>query len=769
MKRILLLAASLIASACAQTPSAPSRALEAAPQQILWQRSLEDALALCKSSGRPLLVALNMDGESASERITKENYRDPQFVALTRSFVCVIGSVFRHNPRDHDEQGRRIPCPRLSAVTCGEHIALEPQLFDKYLGGERIAPRHALILPDGTKKFDEFLLFDLRELNQKLRDAQPRGDPQPLGPGGLDLDRPRLAREDALAGDAHPDLARLRKEGDRGSIDALIRLSVRPELGLELAQTALALKIAPEYAAFLKQRLLDTDLEPLARLDDSKETRTLLRADRALAGSSEGPWPLSDVLERSRALIGVPPVSDERPSVALADLEHALEQADEAAQTDAQSFESRARFGRASLALARGRMDAGFTRDVPLLLQDADRWLGMAAQMQPKDVALALERAEASYRLSDFAAEEQHALEAFELSAAAAAQEPAREQREALRWVGDAAARNIPARSGGDEAAETTAIRRGALALQRVALAPAAGENDWLALASFHGLLGLRNHEREYLRAGVLRLPDSQALRAALTESCWRAGDLELLTRTAEEAVTLHEASAAAQWYLGVAWIQRAEWARRGERVADALREYQGAERAFERCAELKPEFAANCTLQRANCRLGQGFAHLLVDERPGAAQSLVEALKLAPAISGTRDGLDREPIDLLDQSLEWRASGPSPVDAMKLLEELEAAAPQDAFWPRALSDSELREARRAQHRDAPAEAIVYCQVAVTAARHARELADDEDSKRALLLPLSLEAELFLAKDELAPARAPLLEVARELGMALTE
>jgi hypothetical protein len=717
MKRIPLLAASLLAWACANPPPATEQATKAPENQILWQRNLEDALALSKESGAPLLVALNMDGESASERITKENYRDPEFVALTRHFVCVIGSVFRHNLRDYDEQGRRIPCPRLGAVTCGEHIALEPLLFEKYLGGERIAPRHALILPDGTKKFDEFLLYDLRDLYRIFASARPAGDP------GL-LDR---------------NLARPAQEGSP------------PEL-------------TPQYVAFLRQRLLPGDLDTLARVDDSKETHTLLRAAKALAGSAAGPWPLADVLQRSRALVGAPAISDERAPVQLADLERELELADEAVQKDAQSADARARFGRVSLALARARIEAGFTRDVPLMLQDAARWLDLAADGKPQDVPLALERAEVSYRIADFAAEERHALEAFEWSGAAQAAEPSREQREALRWVGDSAARNATARSGGAEADEVEAIRRGAYALQRVALTPAAGENDWLALASFHGLLGLRNSEREYLRAGVLRLPESQALRAALSEACWRGGELEPLTRTAEEAVTLHETSAAAQWYLGVAWVLRAEWARRGERVADAIREYQGAERAFERCAELQPGFAANCQEQRARCRLGQGFAHLIADQRAPAAQKLGEALQIAPAIQGTRDGLDREPIDLLDQSLEWRASGPSPVDALKLLEELETAAPKNAFWPRALSDSELREARRAQHRSAPGEAIVYCEIAIRAARHARELGDDEDSKRALLLPLSLEAELFLAKDELAPARPPLLEVARELG-----
>jgi len=760
MKRFLLLASFLLG--CAQVPSAPPQASAIPPQQILWQRSLEDARALCKSRGAPLLVAMNMDGESASERITKENYRDPEFVQLTRSFVCVIGSVFRHNLRDHDDQGRRIPCPRLGEVTCGEHIALEPILFDEYLGGERIAPRHALILADGKKLFDEFLLFDLRELDKKFREA-------PKGPGGLDLNRVRLAREDALARDPRPDLARLREEGDPGALEALLRLSERRELVAGLAETARALKVVPDFVAFLRQRQQDSDYALLMRLDDSAATRTLLRAAKELAGSDEGPWSVRDMLERSRALIGTPHVSDERTPADLVALERELAQADEGLQKDAQAFETRARFGRASLALARARIESGFTRDVPLLLQDAQEWLGKAAESQPKDAALALDRAEASYRLSDFAAEERHALEAFELSGASKATELSREQREALRWVGDASARNIAARSGGDEQQEMSAIRRGALALQRLALTPAANENDWLALASFHELLGLTRHELAYLAGGALRLPESQALRAALADACWRAGDLEPLTRTAEDAATLHESSAAAQWYLGVAWIQRAEWARRGERVEDALREYEGAERAFERCAGLEPGFATNCQEQRAQCRLGQGFAHLLAGERARAAQSLLEALQLAPGIQGARDGLDREPLDLLDQSLEWRASGPSPVDANKLLDDLEVAAPQNPYWPRALADSELREARRAQHRNVPGDALVHCEIAVKAARHARELVDDEDNRRALLLPLSLEAELFLAKDELAPARGPLLEVARELGFQVPD
>src|SRR5262245_57125624 len=122
----------LAALSCLLALVCPTRAQSAwrEDQQIHWQRSLDDALAIARAEQRPMLLVLHTDAESACERILKEEYRDPAFVASTRSFVCAVGSLMRHNPRDFDDQGRRIPCPRLGEVTCGEHIALEPAIFD---------------------------------------------------------------------------------------------------------------------------------------------------------------------------------------------------------------------------------------------------------------------------------------------------------------------------------------------------------------------------------------------------------------------------------------------------------------------------------------------------------------------------------------------------------------------------------------------------------------------------------------------------------------
>ncbi|MBL8739145.1 MAG: hypothetical protein JNL12_22150, partial [Planctomycetes bacterium] len=117
---------------------APTAADWAKPHRIPWQRTWDDAVAMAQRTNRPILVAVNMDGEIASEHYAGVRYRDEAIAKDYEQYVCVIASVFRHNPRDHDEQGRRIPCPRFGSCTCGEHMAMEPIVFAKFLDGQRI-------------------------------------------------------------------------------------------------------------------------------------------------------------------------------------------------------------------------------------------------------------------------------------------------------------------------------------------------------------------------------------------------------------------------------------------------------------------------------------------------------------------------------------------------------------------------------------------------------------------------------------------------------
>src|SRR5262245_26240129 len=220
------LAVLFLLQACATDLAQPVPLPPPPPDRILWQRTLEDALALAKLRHRPLLLAINMDGESASDRIYTELYRDPAFVAATRHCVCLGASVFRHNARDHDDQGRRIPCPRFGEITCGEHMALEPVLWEKYLSdGERVAPRHALIREDGTKAWDLSLCFDLKDVDRALFASVAAASAAVTDASVPQEHRSRLAAEDHVARiPPAPWLARLEANPDASAGDALRRL-----------------------------------------------------------------------------------------------------------------------------------------------------------------------------------------------------------------------------------------------------------------------------------------------------------------------------------------------------------------------------------------------------------------------------------------------------------------------------------------------------------------------------------------------------------------
>jgi hypothetical protein len=130
------------------------------PVLITFQRTWEDAVAVSKETGKPILVCVNMDGEIASEHYAGIRYRQPEIAKLYEPYVCVIASTYRHNPRDYDDEGRRILCPRFGSVTCGEHIAIEPFLFEKFFDGERVAPRHIMVELDGEEQYDVYYAFD---------------------------------------------------------------------------------------------------------------------------------------------------------------------------------------------------------------------------------------------------------------------------------------------------------------------------------------------------------------------------------------------------------------------------------------------------------------------------------------------------------------------------------------------------------------------------------------------------------------------------------
>lgn len=139
------------------------------PVLIKFQRTWKDAQKISKETGKPVMICINMDGEIASEHYAGVRYRSPKIAKVFEPYVCVIASVYRHNPRDYDEKGRRILCPRFGSVTCGEHIWIEPQVYGKFLDNERVAPRHIMVELDGKETYDVYYANDTRSVFDTLQ------------------------------------------------------------------------------------------------------------------------------------------------------------------------------------------------------------------------------------------------------------------------------------------------------------------------------------------------------------------------------------------------------------------------------------------------------------------------------------------------------------------------------------------------------------------------------------------------------------------------
>ncbi len=725
---------------------APGEAADA--RQIHWQRTIADALAVAKATGKPLLLAVNMDGESASDRIVHEQYRDPAFVALTRHCVCLGASVFRHNVRDHDDEGRRIPCPRFGGITCGEHMALEPELFAKYLAdGERVAPRHVLVRADGGKAFDLSLCFDLKDIDRALAaavaDCAGTGLP-PIRNGWAELAARRdadgrAALETALV--AAPDEATLaaaldaiEAHGDAGSIEALRIVAARlpqcsPAFGERLGVKAALLGQAEALGAVLRgfvQGLGPGDPGPDARqrawlralstLPHDGST-SFLRANAAIgavASEIERPVDLDALLQVANAVSREPGLplaggaSDAMPEEAA--LLRQLEQLDgEQAQRRGEP-EWHAAFAKASLDLGRRHLEKG-ARDTQLLLEDAANHFGKALERAPDRYEWWIERARTAYFLQRFDEQVTCGCRGFALAAGGerlpgeadllpgAVLHDAR-AIEALRWVGDGHARLLAERAGKDGGVELGGMVDGLRALGIVAASPFGSDQDWISFGSFAGAIGLWRQEQAIVQCGAMRFPASRELRQALNTALWNCGRPDLCGVVAEQIVRATAPSADADWFAGYAWLLVAEDARRTERPWVAVDAYDTALRWFTNAAARNPAYKDNCAYFAAVAHVGHGHAFAQAGERSRGADALLAAVRQHADLSPLRDGLGYDVLDLVDKLTEWRGDGSTPVAPIVLLDQIDQIAPTDPYWAVAVSDSALREALRADGRN---------------------------------------------------------------------
>ncbi len=209
------------------------------PVLVTWQRTWEDAIAISKETQRPILVCINMDGEIASEHYAGIRYRQPEIAALYEPYVCVIASVYRHTPRDYDEQGHRIPCPRFGGVTCGEHIAMESVVFEKFCDGKRIAPRHIMVELDGSETYDVYFRNDTASVFETITEgiANRPAPPAPVVRG----DRPVLERVPSRDVTDRNAVEAAYRDGTPEQRQALLDAAIKqgPDAQLELLRLAL--------------------------------------------------------------------------------------------------------------------------------------------------------------------------------------------------------------------------------------------------------------------------------------------------------------------------------------------------------------------------------------------------------------------------------------------------------------------------------------------------------------------------------------------------
>jgi hypothetical protein len=660
---------------------APTAADWAKPHRIPWQRTWDDAVAMAQRTNRPILVAVNMDGEIASEHYAGVRYRDEAIAKDYEQYVCVIASVFRHNPRDHDEQGRRIPCPRFGSCTCGEHMAMEPIVFAKFLDGQRIAPRHILVELDGEKRFDVYLAFDTQSVLQTVKDGLVGRDAavQPFVRGDRSLaekvqsphavDRQEMEARFAAAEPAERTqmLEAALAMGDAAPLE-LLRLaaySFEPELAAR-ARAGLAKASAPGTAeaigALLQAPLPTADrenlvqaLERLAASDP--RAQALVRVHRGLAGRSD----TVDATTWAKALAAATYQPAPTPE------EHTARQQQLDRAVAAAPVDPELRLERAFATLHEAQHSNLADKIRRILLLDA--------RAEAEHAGL---HGGAKWRVATIDALTSHALGESERAYAAAE-----------RAVGA-----MPKdRSDADSAAVLFLF---AEARQQAIVQAHKAKTEWprqwltdvhetyaVLAAHPHGTDEQVAHHVDFLQyfggddaaskaldQGLVRFAASPLLHERLRSRILRGQGVEALTAHYEAALAKDPDSSTLRWFAGYAELVAAEHHRRRGHAEPALGAYARGIAQFERSLALAPDTAASCDHFVAMALGGRARVHFENDALAEAVADLLAAFARCPTATPVLDGLNLSAADTARMLVaKTRAAGQT-----ELLQKLEAA-----------------------------------------------------------------------------------------------
>jgi tetratricopeptide (TPR) repeat protein len=628
------------------------------PCLIHWQRTWEDAVAVSRETKKPILICVNMDGEVASEHYAGVRYRQPDMAKLYEPYVCVIASVYRHNPRDYDEEGNRILCPRFGSVTCGEHIWIEPGLFEKFFDGKRVAPRHIMVELDQQETFDVYYAWDtdtiFNSLKKGIADRTvitndiPRGD-RPIVDLAVSKDN-----EDRTA------LELAYRKGDREKRRALLdAVAVHPLDGdldmlrlaifgydVELAKTArrlLAQSNSPEAVDLIADALripMDPSerealIAALVRLGETTpRAKTLAAVFQGLSGRSTA----VDVQSWSKALTESAPTAVVRERYAL---ESQLESRARSADSKPADAEKRIELAESYLALAVDRKtERKYSR---VLLEDARRTAAEARELGANpwrvNSTLALCAANlgnadeahtyAELAMKDLPADPQgwNACATLALFAEARQEAISKALREKKEW---------PSQWLTDVHA----------AYSIIAHHPFGTDAEIVSHYDFLRRLGAAAEAGRVLDEGLTRFPDSWLMHDRLRGRILAEKGADGLEPAYELRLADKNAAPSLESFAGYASLVAAEFHRRAGRDDDALTSYEHGIAHYERAIAAVPEsratsdhFIALALAGRARIELQRGdLEHSLAD--------LLASFERKPEAAASLDGLNISPVD---------------------------------------------------------------------------------------------------------------------------
>jgi len=643
---------------------APTAADWQRPVLIDWQRSWEDAVALSQASGRPIMICVNMDGEVASEHYAGVRYRQPEIAKLYEPYVCLVASVYRHTPRDHDEHGNRVPCPRFGGVTCGEHIAVEAVAFAKYMDGQRIAPRHIMVELDQKETYDVYYTWDTASVFAAVRDgiAERAVATPPLVRGDRAL-LERIASPDSYDRRA---VERAWQEGDaaqrRALLDAATALGA--EAPVEVLRQAL-LGLDPDLAAKARQAI------PRARGAGAVDlVATALRQpaspaerDALIAALGE----LGQTSERARMLASVHRgLAHTRSMVDLDGWRRALATAGgEAASIDAYAAAARAEVAERAARVEPSDAAARTELAATTLLQ----------ALAPPAPGVTRREARTFARLR-FADARRLAHEAEQLGASgwrlravqAVAESHGGEIAEAYR-LAELALHDLPEHADDRLAAEVLALF--AEARQDAIAKAAKAKQDWTPaeVADVHAAYSLlarhpfgtdehvaRHYDflqffgaaaaKRVLDEGLQRFPTSAPLHQRLRAQVVAEQGPAALEAAYAERLQAEDAPPILRWFAGYATMVAAEYQRREKEFAAALSTYDRAIARYEEFIRLVPEERDGADHYVALALGGKARIHAQAGELDQALADLEASLARREASAATLDGLGITTVD---------------------------------------------------------------------------------------------------------------------------